>query len=91
MSKRALQINAFVLSLTPVVEKNRNEGSSSKKEIGFLHQQKLDQIWQFQHQYKLCPVGQWLECPALMLTYRVLFPAPAVIVGKEYILTDLIL
>ena len=33
MSERALQINAFVLSLTLVVEKNRKEGSSSKKAI----------------------------------------------------------
>ena len=39
MSKRALQINAYVLSLTPIVEKNSNEHSSSKKAIGFLHQQ----------------------------------------------------
>ena len=40
MSKRALQINAHVLSLTPVIEKNSREGSISKKAIGFLHQQK---------------------------------------------------
>ena len=40
MSKRALEINAYVLSLTPVVENNSKERSSSKKAIGFLHQQK---------------------------------------------------
>ena len=40
MSKMALQINAFVLSITPVIEKNSLEGSSSKKAIGFLYQQK---------------------------------------------------
>ena len=40
MSKRELQINAYVLSFTPVVEKNSKERSSRKKEIGFRHQQK---------------------------------------------------
>ena len=34
MSKRALQINAYVLSLTPVVEQNSKEGISSKKAMG---------------------------------------------------------
>ena len=40
MSKRVLQINAYVLTLIPVGEINRKEGSSSMKAIGFLHQHK---------------------------------------------------
>ena len=75
-------MNAFLLSLTPVVEKNRKEGSSSKNAIRFLHHQKLYQIGIFQTLIKIVPVGQWLECPALMLTYRVQFRAPAIMVGK---------
>ena len=39
MSKRALQINVYVLSLTPIVENNSREGRISKNAIGFLHQQ----------------------------------------------------
>ena len=30
----------------------------------------------------LFSVGQWLECPAVILTFRVQFPAPAIIVEK---------
>ena len=33
-------MNAYGLSLTPVVEKSSKEGSSSKKAKGFLQQQK---------------------------------------------------
>ena len=40
MSKRALQINAYVLKTTPIVEKNSKEDRISKNAIGFLHQQK---------------------------------------------------
>ena len=36
MSKRALKINAYLLSPTCVVERNRKECSRSKKAIGFL-------------------------------------------------------
>ena len=37
---RALRINAYVLSLIALVEKNCKQDSSSKKAIGFLHQKK---------------------------------------------------
>ena len=39
-AKRVFQINAFVLSLTPVVEKIAERAAVAKKAIGFLHQQK---------------------------------------------------
>ena len=40
MSKRALLVNANGLSLTPIVEINRKDGSSGNKAMGSIHQHK---------------------------------------------------
>ena len=43
MSKRVLQINAYVLSLTPVVEKGKRV--TAAKAIGFCYQQKCRHVF----------------------------------------------
>ena len=44
MSKRALKVNAYVLSLTHVVQINRKDGSSSFEAIGSLHKDKCRHV-----------------------------------------------
>ena len=84
------------LAFPPINEQNIKTGTCMKKRLS--QQIGVEDFFNcfirsgnFNTSTYCCPVGQWSECPVLILTFRVQFPAHALRVEKAKILRDLML